>query len=88
MKGKTETWEERFKQTRFAKEGGSSFEASDYEGMYDDLLKFISTVYQQGRADEIEEVKNIQHKGHLGACCATQYVKEILNALHQSTREK
>ena len=35
-------WKERFKKTKFAKSGGSSFECSDYEGMYSDLLNFIS----------------------------------------------
>ena len=35
-------WKERFKKTKFAKGGGSSFECSDYEGMCSDLLDFIS----------------------------------------------
>ena len=31
-----------FEDTKFAKGGGSSFECSDYEGMYDDLKSFLT----------------------------------------------
>ena len=38
---------EDFKKTKFAMGGGLSFECSDYEGMYDDLLSFIRYFSQE-----------------------------------------
>lgn len=44
-----------FALTKFAKGGGSSFECSDYEGMYNDLQVFLraalSEAYEAGQAD-------------------------------------
>jgi len=35
----------KFEETKFVKEGGSAFECSDYEIMYEELIDFISTTY-------------------------------------------
>ncbi|TVL99548.1 MAG: hypothetical protein CV087_17465 [Candidatus Brocadia sp. WS118] len=47
-----EAWAERFKKTKFARGGGLSFECSDYEGIYEDLLSFIrQELTSQHKAD-------------------------------------
>lgn len=47
-------WEDRFRETKFAKGGGLSFECSDYEGMYTDLLDFIASELSKARQEERE----------------------------------
>ncbi len=40
--------------SRFGKEGGSSFECSDYEGMYDDLVVRIDQALKQNTLEGAE----------------------------------
>lgn len=49
---KNKTFDERFAETKFAKEGGSCFECCDYEGMYVDLKSFL----KQEIADALDRV--------------------------------
>lgn len=54
------SWEDRFAKTKFAKGGGSSFECSDYEGMYADLKSFIAAelakAREEGKQEKIKEM--------------------------------
>jgi hypothetical protein len=47
-------WEKRFAETKFAKGGGSCFECCDYEGMYNELKSFISSLLS-AKDQEIQE---------------------------------
>lgn len=46
---------EEFEKTRFAKDGGSAFECSDYEEMYIELKEFIKNMYSQVHNNVIEQ---------------------------------
>ena len=66
--------EKSFENTRLAKEGGSSFECSDYEGIYSDMQSFLHKSLLQviercaDRLDELtkkkEQVNGFQPYGH------------------------
>ena len=51
-------WEEEFKKTKFAKEGGSCFECCDYEEMYNGLKAF----FRQKFIEAFEEVERKSFK--------------------------
>lgn len=58
------------KETRLGKEGGSSFECSDYEGIYADMESFLSQklqeAYQAGYNDALKQAREEIEKLKIG----------------------
>lgn len=56
-------FEKEFETTKFATGGGSSFECSDFEGMYVDLKSFFSSSLRSAIEEALKECRppNVQH---------------------------
>ena len=52
----------KFEKTRLCKEGGSSFECSDYEGIVDDMWDFIHSAVSEASAKEYQRGALMQVK--------------------------
>jgi malic enzyme len=102
MKGKTETWEEAFDKLTTECFSGDAKKLKYFTWKFKEkaLKDFISTVYQPGKAEAIEEVKKIipkpfpyPEKSSMPAewCSGYNSFRKVLvrriKELHQSTRE-
>lgn len=90
MSEQTKQLQERFAETKFAKMGGAAFECSDYEGMYDDLVKFITDEQEKVR-ELLEEYEcrlgEAVHEVSNGECHVGMALKDIVTKLdHAETK--
>ena len=59
QQNKTERWEERYKQTKLFKQGGSCWECCEYEELVDEMRDFISQLLSDVRREEREKFLEI-----------------------------
>lgn len=56
----TQGWEKSLENTRLWKEGGSSFECSDYEGICEDMKHFISKTRSSQKQEIVEKIERAE----------------------------